>query len=347
MRWLSTVERALVALDVAPDELQIAQVKALTESCYPRLSTDRAALIGLLVEDVQLRQLGRLLRRAYSGCHSVMVLSGLSAGSLEVQTSALADLGCVELGDGGSLLYVPPLSCPGSVETFQDTVARLRAPDGCPWDRKQTHRSLRQGFQEEAYEVLDALDQGDMDLLVEELGDVLLHILLQVQIGSELGEFRLSDVVCRVSDKIIHRHPHVFGGLEVDGVEEVLVNWEELKQQEKEGRTEAPSSLDGIALAMPALARAQSIQRHIDRMGFVSEEAKDLIVQISAVLSSASRETDPQARQSLFGDLLFGLADLARKLDVDAESALREASTRAERRYRQLERVQREQVQAF
>jgi MazG family protein len=174
--------------------------------------------------------------------------------------------------------------------------------------------------------------------LREELGDVLLHVLLQVQIATELGEFRLSDIISHVNTKIVHRHPHVFGGLDVTGVEEVLVNWETLKQQEKQAQTENPSALDGIAPAMPALARAQSIQRHVDRMGVVSVEIDDLSGRVVEHVTRLSSETDSAARAHLLGDLLFDLTNLARHLDVDAESALREANARFERQFRALER---------
>jgi len=294
-------------------------------------------MIGVLADAAQCKKLGKVLRRAYPDTHRVTVVDGVASDSPEVQSLPLCWLDQVLPGEGISLLYVPPVSCPGSIETFQDIVAHLRAPDGCPWDRKQTHRSLRQGFQEEAYEVLDALDRGDTELLKEELGDILLHVLLQAQIASELGEFRMSDVVCHVHTKIVHRHPHVFGGLTVRSVDEVLINWEELKEREKEAGGEAPSSLEGISPTMPALARAQSIQRHVDRMAVVSAEVDVLVTQIAAGLSGLSTGADSAEREALLGDLLFDLTNLARRLDIDAESALREANARFERRYRELE----------
>jgi tetrapyrrole methylase family protein/MazG family protein len=163
---------------------------------------------------------------------------------------------------------------------------------------------------------------------------VLLHILLQAQIATEEGEFRLSDVVCHVNRKIVYRHPHVFGGLEVDGVAEVLVNWEMLKQQEKEQRLEAPSPLDGIPHAMPALARAQSIQRHVERSEAPQGRAADLAAQVRASLDHLAAQPVPVEAGLLLGQMLFALADLARILGTDAESALREANARFEERFR-------------
>jgi tetrapyrrole methylase family protein/MazG family protein len=217
---------------------------------------------------------------------------------------------------------------------FQDTVAHLRAQDGCPWDREQTHRSLRQGFQEEAYEVLDALDRDDLGALQEELGDMLLHILLQVQIATEQGEFRLSDVVCHVNKKIVYRHPHVFAGLQVEDVAEVLVNWEALKLQEKESAAETPAPLAGISVAMPALARAQSIQRHVDGSEMLENSVPALAARVASDLKRLGMAKEGVARTEALGDLLFELANLARKLGVDAESALREANLRFEEQFR-------------
>jgi tetrapyrrole methylase family protein/MazG family protein len=289
----------------------------------------------VITHTAQLLRLSTRLQQVYPGDHPVtVILFGEQAP--HTHQAALAHVGGITLGTA-ALLYVPPLPEAGSVETFQDTVAHLRAPDGCPWDREQTHRSLRQGFQEEAYEVLDALDREDVESLKEELGDVLLHVLLQAQIATEYGEFRMSDVVCRVNEKIIYRHPHVFGGLDVDGVEEVLVNWETLKQQEKEARMEDASALDGIAPAMPALARAQSIQRHVDRMGIVSVEIDDLIERIVDRMREADAAQRADVCAKAVGELLFDIANLARGLGIDAESALREANMRFEARFRALE----------
>jgi MazG family protein len=185
---------------------------------------------------------------------------------------------------------------------------------------------------------LDALDRGDLEALQEELGDVLLHILLQAQIASELGEFRLSDVICRVNRKIVYRHPHVFSGLDVDGVEQVLINWETLKQQEKNARTENPSALDGIAQTMPALARAQSIQRHVDRTGVLPAGTDGLTASVIDRVGSLAQEADAPSRAHVLGDLLFDLTNLARRLEIDAEGALREANARFEQQFRAMER---------
>ncbi len=343
MTVFALVEPTLRALDVPEQDLQVADATALARRCYPNLSTDRPALIGPLADAEQCASLRAVLRQAYPDVHPVTLVCHADGSPPATHSLPLGQLDRAPLGAGICLLYVPSLPYPGSVETFQDTVARLRAPDGCPWDRKQTHRSLRQGFQEESYEVLDALDQDNSELLKEELGDILLHILLQTQIASELGEFRFSDVIRHVNHKIVHRHPHVFADLQISGIDEILVNWETLKQQEKESRSESatalPSALDGISAAMPALARAQSIQRHVDRFGVVAEGIEQLAARVAAALQRLSTGPTPTDREQLLGNLLFDLTNLSRKLDIDAEGALREANSRLERQYRDTEKA--------
>jgi tetrapyrrole methylase family protein/MazG family protein len=330
MSWFSLVERTLDVLKLAVHDLQLADADALLARHYPNLSTDRPALIGPLTSTAVCQPLSDLLRRAYPEDHQVMLVGDVLGDSPVVQPVSVGSLDRADLG-GLSLLYVPPLPYPGAVETFQATIAHLRAPDGCPWDREQTHQTLRQGFLEESYEVLDALDKGDLELLKEELGDVLLHILLQAQIASEQDEFRMSDVICQVDRKIVYRHPHVFGGLAVDGIGEVLTNWEALKRQEKGERAQAPSPFEGIPLSMPALARAQAMLRRAARQGVLAED-EDLVERLSRAVASFATGQAPGDRARFFGDLLFDLAGLAFKMDLDAESALREASARFERR---------------
>jgi tetrapyrrole methylase family protein/MazG family protein len=333
MDWFPFVERALDVLGIDVQEIQLADARAQVGRYYPSLSTDRPALIGPLTDAGLCVRLGDRLRQAYPASHEATVIAGIDGDTFALQPLPLDALGRAALA-GVSLLYVPLLACPGAVETFQATVAHLRAPDGCPWDREQTHQSLRQGFLEESYEVLEALDRGDLEHLVEELGDVLLHILLQAQIGSESGEFRMSDIVCRVNHKIVYRHPHVFAGLDVDGVDEVLVNWEELKRSEKGERSQAPP-FEGIPLVMPALARTQAILRRAKRLGFAPTETTQLAGRVLEAVAVLTEETDLSAREQQLGDLLFDLASLASGLHADAESALRCANARFESRFQE------------
>ncbi|MBN1936615.1 MAG: MazG family protein, partial [Anaerolineae bacterium] len=296
---------------------------------------DRPALIGL-ESLAQGTPLAALLRMAYPVNHPAALVAALDSAPA-VHPIALDALGEAAF-DAPALLYLPPLPHAGAVETFQGIVARLRAPDGCPWDRRQTHLSLRQDFQEEAYELLDALDRNDLSGLREELGDVLLAVLMQTQIAQENSEFQWPDVVRGVYDKIVRRHPHVFAGLAVDGIGEVLLNWEAIKQQEKGGLAAGRSALDSVPPALPALIRAQSLLRHVrDGREFDENPSEaDLRARLETHIAALAVEDTDR-----LGELLFDLCRLAQRWGVDAESALREANTRFEARFHAWEQEQR------
>ncbi len=198
-------------------------------------------------------------------------------------------------------------------------VATLRRPGGCPWDRVQTHSSLRPFLLEEASEVLAALDEGDPDRLREELGDLLLEVLLHVRIAEESGEFRLADVVHGIADKLVRRHPHVFGDATAETPEAVVEQWEELKREERGDQ----SALLGIPEPLPALALGQAVQRRAQRAGFAWERAEEAWAALEEELDELKRAETAEERREEVGDALFALANLARWLDVDAEEALR------------------------
>jgi len=220
--------------------------------------------------------------------------------------------------------------------TLVDIIARLRAPDGCPWDRQQTHVSLRQYLLEECYEVVEALDEGDVGKLCRELGDLLMHVVLHTQIATEAGEFKLEDVLSSINTKLIHRHPHVFGSLKVKDVEEVWHNWEVLKQEE---RGAGSSILDSVPKQMPALGYSQAVQRRVGWVGFDWEDIDGVIDKLAEEVSEFKQADSQEKRAREFGDLLFTLANIARRLGVDLETALREANQRFYRRFSYMEEV--------
>jgi tetrapyrrole methylase family protein/MazG family protein len=236
-------------------------------------------------------------------------------------------------------LYVPPLPGVSSFEGLQDTVAHLRAPDGCPWDREQTHDSLRVGLLEEAYEVLEAIDAGDVQALQEELGDLLLQILLHAQIATEGGEFQMAQVIAGIDAKLKHRHPHVWGGRQVEGTGEVLRRWEELKREEKGGER---SVLDGVPAALPALLQADTYGRRAARVGFDWTEAGGVVDKVQEEIVEVETATTPEEKEAELGDLLFAVVNWARWLEVDSETALRKSNARFARRFRDVERMARE-----
>lgn len=221
-----------------------------------------------------------------------------------------------------------------SFAALKEIIARLRSPGGCPWDRKQTHASLKPYLIEEAYEVLQALEKGTPQKLCQELGDLLLQIMLHAQIAAEAGQFNIDDVVQGISSKLIHRHPHVFGGDKVKDAEEIKLNWETLKQEERE---ENESLLSGVPEQMPALAYSQSIQRRVAGVGFDWEKVEEIIEKLAEEVAEIKQAADQQEKVEEFGDLLFTLANTARRLDVDLEMALRSANQRFRRRFTYME----------
>ena len=240
---------------------------------------------------------------------------------------------------GLTSLYVPPLEAGRSFEDFQQVIARLRAPDGCPWDREQTHMTLRAHLIEEAYEVLQALDEEDPEHLKEELGDLLLQIVLHAQIASEDQEFNMTDVLLGISQKLIRRHPHVFGELNLKDADAVIVNWEKIKAGERKQRGEehVKGMLDGIPMALPALTQADQIQRRAKRVGFDWQTVEPVIAKIHEELAELEAAETDEEKQAEAGDLLFAAVNLIRWMGIDPEFALRECNARFKRRFGYIE----------
>ena len=213
---------------------------------------------------------------------------------------------------------------------FVDTIAALRAPNGCPWDREQTHESIARNMIEEAYEAVDAIEQHDATHLREELGDVLLQVVLQSQIAADAGEFTVADVCRDVNPKMIRRHPHVFGEAAAGSAEDVLSIWDNVKLAEKsaaDAQTEEPEGLlDSVPASFPALLQAYKISRKAVAAGFEWDTVEDVWAKVEeeiAEFKQACRSDDAQAKELEFGDVLFSLVNVARKEGIDAETALR------------------------
>lgn len=226
-----------------------------------------------------------------------------------------------------------------NLEELIAVVAKLRAPDGCPWDRAQTHASLRPNMIEEAYEAVDAIDDNDMKHLREELGDVLLQVLLHSQIASENGDFNLDDVAKELKDKLIHRHPHVFGNANLTTPDDVKEAWDKLKAEEK---THRKSAMDGISRSQAALISAQKISKKAVKTGFEwpSEESLyECIYSEFEEFKQAKNENDKVHMEEEFGDILFATVNLARWNKIDAEQALLKANKKFEKRFRKMEEL--------
>lgn len=230
----------------------------------------------------------------------------------------------------------------GYMEEFKELVeviARLRAKDGCQWDREQTHSTLRPNMIEEAYEAVDAIDDNDLKHLQEELGDILLQVLLHSQIASEEGAFSIEDVSRELKEKLIHRHPHVFGNVKVNSTEDILNNWDKLKAEEK---THRKSAMDGISKAQSALMSAQKISKRAVKTGFEWPNEKSLYECIYSEFEEfkeAEKEGNRDHMEEEYGDILFATVNLARWNKIDAEQALLKANKKFMKRFRKMEEL--------
>ncbi|KGQ66481.1 nucleoside triphosphate pyrophosphohydrolase [Gallibacterium anatis] len=228
------------------------------------------------------------------------------------------------------------------LEKFAEIIAKLRDPNGgCPWDLEQTYQTMPPHILEEAYEVVEAINQDDRKELKEELGDLLMQVIFLSQLAQEEGAFTLDDVIDGITDKIIRRHPHVFGEIKAENSDEVLKNWENIKQQERYQK-EQFSILDNVPIALPSLLRAAKLQKRCAKVGFDWSELEPTIQKVEEELQEVRDEVskqpqNPQAIEEEIGDLLFASVNVARHLKLNPEEALRKANLKFERRFRQVE----------
>jgi len=337
---LSFIGPVLTALQIdALAGLQIYDALALAAHYHPPLNPDCPTLLGQLYSEALAADVKLALMNQYPDDHPVTLVH--AAGTIDQRIIPLplyaidrrSETGCL---DHLTTLYVPSLPGVTSFEGFQETIAHLRAPEGCPWDREQTHESLRQGLLEETYEVIAAIDDEDLTALQEELGDLLLQVVLQTQIATEEGTFKMRDVIAGIDAKLKRRHPHVWGGRAVNRTSEVLQRWEQLKQEE---RGSGRSALEGVPRALPALQQADTYSRRASRVGFdwphvngVADKVREEIAEVEAADTQAEREAE-------VGDLLFAVVNWARWLSVEPETALRKANARFARRFHAMERM--------
>ncbi len=229
-------------------------------------------------------------------------------------------------------------------QTLVDIFDRLRGEGGCPWDREQTHRSIRENLLQETHEVLEALDEDNARKLCEELGDLLMQIVFHARIASEYGEFNIGDVIEGINKKLIYRHPHVFGDVKVKNSGEVVQNWEELKHKEK-GKEE--SVVSGVPKELPALTYSQEIQRRAATAGFDWKDAGDIMAKLVEEVGELKEAGSKKQQEAEFGDIMFTLVNVARRMDIDLETALRETNLKFYRRFIKMEELARERGLEF
>ena len=334
---------ALAMPDAATDPihgLQLGDALELAAAHHPSLNPDKPALIAQVYSRAVAGNVKLTLMNQYPPEHEVVVVKGgLDPNRPDtVLRLPLHTLDHADHFDHLTSLYVPALPQASALESLQELMAHLRAPEGCPWDQVQTHESLRNTLLEEAYEVLTAIDEGDMQSLKEELGDLLFNVVFQVQMATEAEVFRMTDVIGEVHAKLIRRHPHVFGTVQTRDVNKISANWEAIKKQEHKAKGQARKSvLDGIPPAMPALAQAQKMAHKAEKAGFRYDDNEQRMAKVREELDEIMNATDQANLEEEFGDLFFSLADLADGFGLDAESAARTANLKFARRFRALE----------
>jgi tetrapyrrole methylase family protein/MazG family protein len=342
---LSFLEPVFSALGLDPyPRLALLDALELSQAHVPTFPPDMPVLIAQIYSQMVTAEVKMTLDAVYPDEHPVRLVHAAGTKDEIVEDIPLYEIDRSPHIGLLTALYVPPLGEGTSFEAFQEIVAALRAPDGCSWDREQTHQSLRTHLLEEAYEVLTALDSEDPARMAEEFGDLLLQIVLNAQIASEEGEFNMVEVLKGIYDKIIRRHPHVFGDLKLEGVQGILRNWEKLKATERETNGETGKGLlDGVPLALPALIQAQEYQDRAARVGFDWPQIEGVLDKIAEEIQEVKEVTNGEELSDELGDLFFALVNLARWKKVEAESALRATNLRFKQRFTHVEQGAREQ----
>ncbi|HLF00931.1 MAG TPA: nucleoside triphosphate pyrophosphohydrolase [Anaerolineales bacterium] len=336
---LSFVEPTLAAIGVdALPGLFVADALDLAARAHPPFPPDAPALVAQLYSPGLASDVKLTLMNQYADDQRVALAHAVGTPDEKVEWLPLHQIDGSDSIAHLTALYIPALARSGSFESFQNTVARLRAPDGCPWDREQTHQTLREHLLEETYETLAAIDADDLEMLREELGDLLLQVVLQTQIAIDDGEFHMAEVIAGINEKLIRRHPHVFGEVKVNGAGEVLANWEKLKEQERAGDPAKTKNgiLSTVPVSLPALAQAFAYQSRVARVGFDWPDISGVIAKVHEEIAEidAAAESEQAAEA---GDLLFAVVNWARWLKVDPESALREANAKFAKRFAHVE----------
>ncbi|MEK4563155.1 nucleoside triphosphate pyrophosphohydrolase [Alkalihalobacillus sp. FSL R5-0424] len=298
---------------------------------------------AMIASDVKLTLMERLPDE-----YEVVVATAVGSKNESLLRVPLHELDRVTTLNNLTAVYVPPVRDERLLReefaTLRQVIATLRGPDGCPWDKKQTHESLKPYLIEEAYEVLDAIDQEDDEHLVEELGDVLLQVMLHAQIGEDAGWFSIQDVLAAVTNKMIRRHPHVFGEGTANTADEVLTNWDAIKKEEKTG--EEMGLLSNIPTALPGLMKAIALQKAAAKVGFDWKEVEPIWDKLDEEVKEWKDElagTNKEKMEAELGDVLFTIANVARFYKLDAEQAIARTNTKFKKRFEYIEERVKEQ----
>jgi len=337
---VSFLEPTFAAIGGDPlPQVSILDALDLASTHYPSFPPDKPALVVQIYSKDIASDVKLTLMSVFPDQHPVILVHDAGNDCEIIENLPLYQLDRSLHLKNRSVLYIPPLEQGTSLESFQDIIAHLRAPEGCPWDREQDHQSLRPNLLEESYETLEAIDANDPSAMQEEFGDLLLQIILHAQIASELGEFNMSDIIQGIYQKIINRHPHVFEDLDLDQADAVIQNWERIKASEREENGEKDKGLlDGVPGSLPALTQAETYQKRAARVGFDWQTLDDVLEKLPEEIGEFKRAEEINDKTAELGDILFTLVNIARWMKIDAESALRAANQRFKERFTAVEK---------
>ncbi|MBW8009804.1 MAG: nucleoside triphosphate pyrophosphohydrolase [Chloroflexi bacterium] len=342
---LSFIEPVCSALNTDPlPHTSVVDALELALAHHPPFPPDAPALIAQIYSPTVAAEVKIALMSVYPDEFSVKLVHAAGTHEVLVETLPLHAIDHSEHIGLHTSLYLPALAENSSFEAFQELIAHLRAPEGCPWDREQTHQSLRPNLLEETYETLAAIDANNPQAMVEEFGDLLLQIVLHSQIASEYGEFKMKDILAGIHTKLVNRHPHVFEDVDLDDAQSVIQNWERLKAHERQVKgDEQKGLLDGIPPALPALGLAELYQKRAARVGFDWPNIEGVLNKIEEEIGEVRQAAQTDERASEIGDLIFALVNLARWQGIDAESALRETNIKFRKRFANIEKGAKDQ----
>jgi tetrapyrrole methylase family protein/MazG family protein len=337
---VSFLEPTFAAIGGDPlPQVSILDALDLSSAHHPSFPPDKPALVVQIYSKEIASDVKLTLMAVFPDQHPIILVHDAGNDGEIVEHLPLYQLDRSPHIKNRSALYIPPLEEGTSLESFQEIIAHLRAPEGCPWDREQDHQTLRPNLLEESYETLEAIDANDPAAMQEEFGDLLLQIILHSQIASELGEFNMSDVIQGIYQKIIKRHPHVFDDLELEQAEAVIQNWERIKVIERENNGERDKGLlDGVPGSLPALTQAVTYQKRAARVGFDWQTLKGVLEKLPEEIEEIKQAEELNEKSSELGDILFTLVNIARWMKIDAESALRGANQRFKKRFTAIEK---------
>ena len=332
---LSFLEPTFSALGLDPyPRMTLFDAMELSVAHVPAFPPDIPVLVAQLYSRLVASEVKMTLGETYPDEHPVKLIHAAGTADELVENIKLYEIDRSEHIGMLTSLYIPPLGEGTSFEAFQEIVAHLRAPNGCPWDREQTHETLRTHLLEESYEALEAIDSNDVAGMHEEFGDLLLQIVLHAQIANEDGEFTINSLIKSIYEKIVRRHPHVFGEVHLDGVKGVLQNWEKLKEVERRDNGKKEKGLlDGVPRGLPALTQSQEFQDRAARVGFDWPVVDGVLEKVVEEVQEIKAATNDDELAEEIGDLFFVLVNLARWKKVDAESALRETNMKFKKRF--------------